>query len=75
MKNNLIKFRFQLNAQYFIPIVMPLYMFRAPLHNYWNKILCIKLEPEFNHYQDARSTTHKDLKKNLICCDQRILNY
>ena len=26
-----IKFKFQLNAQYFIPIVMPLYMFRAPL--------------------------------------------
>jgi hypothetical protein len=28
---NLIKFKFQLNAQYFIPIVMLLFMFRAPL--------------------------------------------
>jgi hypothetical protein len=130
----MIKFRFQLNARYFIPIVMLLYMFRAllrpslgglpyiyniwfyvstqpkdktrkirtesrffvscpwvvywhrtrcckyaevllrmgarmPKHveelNYWNKMLCIKLEPEFNHYQDARSTTHKEY---IFCC-------
>jgi len=27
----MIKFRFQINAQYFIPIVMLLYMFRGPL--------------------------------------------
>jgi hypothetical protein len=29
--SHMIKFKFQLNAQYFIPIVMLLYMFRAPL--------------------------------------------
>ena len=29
--NVVIKFKFQLNAQYFIPIVTLLYMFRAPL--------------------------------------------
>ena len=27
----MIKFKFQLNAQYFIPILLLLYMFRAPM--------------------------------------------
>ena len=36
--------------------------------------MCIKLELQFNHYQDARSTTHKKTHKEGVHFSQRFLH-